>query len=571
MQSRLRRRVAVLLDAIEDDYQSEILEGIRDEADKANVSLLCLAGGVVTLDPNHPSHPRNFLFELFDPRSVDGVLVLSGALGNGLGPAGFGDWMRRFLGVPLVNLGLPVGGMDSVTIESGPAMGRIVKHLALDHKKASIAFIRGPVTSQDAEERFAAYRDALTQAGLQFDPQLVVQGNWLRESGARGTLELIGERHINLRGVGAIVCANDYMALGALDALRTKGIDVPGEVLVSGFDDLPAARTAVPSLTTARQPTHALGKVGLKRLLQIMAGPSEPSEIRLEAEVNKRASCGCHSVGIELSSEANAERTAGGIHATLLAKRALIVAELARAARGMLNGVGSGWEERWMNAFLADMAQSQPTSFVTLVEKIAVKLQSQHGDVAILHGILDAFRRGVRPALARDEAGLARAADLFDSARRLIGDTVVRDQVASGTDSLRILRQLSSIAGAFLRPLDAPIRREEAEAHLLAVGIDSISMARFAQPGHPESGAVVCLLLGERNRLGVREFESGSFAPREWLAVCKAPVLVQPLTYDGTPLGLLAIPWTRHGGAVYEQMKETLSVGLFGALRLGSW
>jgi hypothetical protein len=108
------------------------------------------------------------------------------------------------------------------------------------------------------------------------DPRLVLSGSWLRESGALAVRELFDVRGVPVEGVSAIACANDYMALGALDELRERGISVPGEIAVTGFDDVEALRSARPPLTTVAQPTEALGREGLKRLVTLMNRGEEP-------------------------------------------------------------------------------------------------------------------------------------------------------------------------------------------------------------------------------------------------------------------------------------------------------
>jgi DNA-binding LacI/PurR family transcriptional regulator len=120
------------------------------------------------------------------------------------------------------------------------------------HNHRRVVFIRGPVASLEAEQRYAAYCAALEDNGIALDPRLVLQGSWLRESGALAVRELFDERGVRMESVSAIAAANDYMALGALDALAERGISVPSEIAVTGFDDLDITRCAVPPLTTVR-------------------------------------------------------------------------------------------------------------------------------------------------------------------------------------------------------------------------------------------------------------------------------------------------------------------------------
>ena len=209
----MRRRVAFLMDAAEDDYQVGILRGIQRAAEPTNVQLVCIAGGVVGDPAKDQRSRRNFMFDVLDARQFEGVIALSGALGNQLGVRGFAEFLQRFRGRPIVNLGIDVPGMHSISVAGAVGMRDVVLHLIRVHNHRRIAFIRGPVTSEEAEQRYAAYRSALEESGIAFDPRLVLQGSWLRESGALALRELFDERGMRVEAVSAVAAANAGMDL----------------------------------------------------------------------------------------------------------------------------------------------------------------------------------------------------------------------------------------------------------------------------------------------------------------------------------------------------------------------
>ena len=215
------------MDAIEDDYQEAILRGAAVAAQQEGLELWCLAGGIVGSQPGDRHSARNFLFDLLKPGDFDGLMVLSSSLSNHLGAQAFEQWLGRYRGVPMVSVGVELGSCQSVVADGAPGMKELVLHLIQQHNHRRIAFIRGPALSVGAEERFAAYRQALAQFGIAEDPRLILQGNWLRESGAVAVRELFDDRGMAVDAVSAIACANDDMALGAMDALRDRGVAVP--------------------------------------------------------------------------------------------------------------------------------------------------------------------------------------------------------------------------------------------------------------------------------------------------------------------------------------------------------
>ena len=131
-----------------------------------------------------------------------------------------------------------------------------------------IAFITGSENHPDAVERFEGYKKALEDAGIDFDPKLVAVGDWHEEGGLRATLELLDSK----AKFTALFCVNDQTAYGACLALYRKGLSVPGDVSVIGFDDLPSSAYRLPPLTSVRQSIGELGDRSAQAILQLIAG-----------------------------------------------------------------------------------------------------------------------------------------------------------------------------------------------------------------------------------------------------------------------------------------------------------
>jgi DNA-binding LacI/PurR family transcriptional regulator len=143
-------------------------------------------------------------------------------------------------------------GLVAVSLDQFAGAVLVVEHLAaLGHR--SIVHVAGPAEWTDARERERGWRDASARLGL--DQPEVVRGDWTPESGYRLGLDLAAQDDIT-----AIFCANDQMALGVLHALSERGILVPAEISVVGFDDVPESAHYIPPLTSVRQDFAALGR-----------------------------------------------------------------------------------------------------------------------------------------------------------------------------------------------------------------------------------------------------------------------------------------------------------------------
>ena len=199
------------------------------------------------------------------------------------------DAIRRRFPVVLLNPSAPVEGCDSVSIANFEGALAATRHLiALGHRR--IAMIRGPAGNVDAEERLRGYREALHEAGLQPLPSMELGGDFTETSGFRSATELLRRPPWPT----AVFAANDSMAVGLLSALVARGLEVPRDLAVVGFDDVSIARFVTPSLTTVRVDAYGLGRQAVQLMLS-RGDPSIPAPSHhevLPAPLVVRRSCG---------------------------------------------------------------------------------------------------------------------------------------------------------------------------------------------------------------------------------------------------------------------------------------
>lgn len=166
--------------------------------------------------------------------------------------------------------------------------GFIATHYLLDLGHTAIATLVGPDNEECTLDRLAGYRQALTQARLDFDPALIASGDWSATSGYQATRRLLEAG----RPFSAIFAQNDRMAVGAVRGLREAGHRVPEDVSIIGFDDIPLASYFDPPLTTLRQPMEELGRQAARLLIEAIQDPDHPSDqVFVHAHLVERASC----------------------------------------------------------------------------------------------------------------------------------------------------------------------------------------------------------------------------------------------------------------------------------------
>lgn len=199
--------------------------------------------------------------------------------------------------VPVVTLAaIPTPTTVNVRSDNQAGMRELVQHLACDHGYSSIAYLAGHWDSPDNVARFEAAAEQARESGIGFAHGPQWQGNYCAAGGSRVVERLLADGSDLPR---AIVCANDQTAIGVLDALGRRGIDVPGQVAVTGFDDIPVARHLNPRLTSIRQPIQDLGATAFETLHAMIsrtaAAGAEPRgrDIVLPTRLVRRESCGC--------------------------------------------------------------------------------------------------------------------------------------------------------------------------------------------------------------------------------------------------------------------------------------
>lgn len=289
---RARRTIGVLISYMElfgvVGYEGQVRTALDRVCRERDLSLLFVYGRALG-DKEAISTGHNAIYRLMHGDSVDGLLVLSAMLGSYTGTEEVARLCQGFGSLPLVSLGAVLPGIPSVVVDNRSGMEAVVEHLVRDHGRRHLAFINGPPGNPDAQTRFEAYQSVLRRYGLPIDPQRVASGQFVRSKGQTAADEIL-DRGLEL---DAIVAANDGMALGVLEALRKRGIGVPHELAVTGFDNLDLARLGFPPLTTVAQPLERMVNLGVRLLVDQLDGRTVPLLTELPAELVARQSCGC--------------------------------------------------------------------------------------------------------------------------------------------------------------------------------------------------------------------------------------------------------------------------------------
>jgi len=277
LSTSLTNTVGLLLPDLYGEYFSEMIRGIDGAARSRGLHLLVasLHGG---------ADEAATAIRTMRGR-VDGLLVMS----PHADAAFLSDNLPEHLPIVLLNSGTG-GAYASVSIDNYSAAYAMVEHLVASGHR-SIGFITGPAGNFEAQERLRGYRAALA-ALLPGAREDVHEGDFSEEAGTRvGAALAAGKRRPQ-----ALFAANDMMAIGAQLALQAAGVQVPRDIALAGFDDIPVARYVTPALTTVRVPIAGMGAQALDRLAGLIAGGTGngigSAAETLDAQLVVRASSG---------------------------------------------------------------------------------------------------------------------------------------------------------------------------------------------------------------------------------------------------------------------------------------
>jgi DNA-binding LacI/PurR family transcriptional regulator len=273
---RQTRTIGLVVTSIADPFISGVVRGVEQTARD-------LGYNVMLADSNADPVREQKIVQSFAEQRLDGIIVTSSRVGALYLP------MLEAMRVPimLVNNQYPGAFVHAVMIKNVEGTRSAVHHL-IELKHRRIAYLGDQFGYQSDVERMSGYREALETARIPFQSELVVHGDSRTEAalGAMNRLLDLEQRPT------AVCCYNDMTALGAMHAIHLRGLRVPEDVSVTGFDDLFFAPYTQPPLTTVRQPVHRMGQLAMENLKKLISGEESVAHVKVDTELVIRQSTG---------------------------------------------------------------------------------------------------------------------------------------------------------------------------------------------------------------------------------------------------------------------------------------
>lgn len=270
--------LGLLLPDLFGEFFSEVLRGSDQTAQRSHYHL------VVSSSHNNKDEISAAL--AMTRGRVDGLIVMS----PHIDAETLNENLPHTLPVVLLNCYAETNGFDALNVDNYGGAYAMVKHL-LGHGHTRVAIIKGNQNNFDAAERLRGYRMAMKDGRGELDARWELEGDFSEGAGVEAVRDVLA---LSPRPTAIFAC-NDSMAIGALSALRDAGVQVPEDIALAGFDDIPIASYLTPSLSTVQVGIHQLGVKAIETLLHAVRHKNthHKQQTILETKLSVRESCGC--------------------------------------------------------------------------------------------------------------------------------------------------------------------------------------------------------------------------------------------------------------------------------------
>ncbi len=384
-----RPTIGFLIDTIDTSYHLSILHAVNDAIREKGANLICFQGGFIA-DVQDYYSLMNKVFDFVSRNYLDGIIILGTTLFRTADKSKIMNFFKKFKDLPVVNIGWSIEGIPGVEIDNKAGMKKLINHLILHHHYRKLAFIKGREGVVESEERLEAYLEALRENRIKIDESVILPGNFLTTSGIEAVRILLDEQKLQ---PDAIIASNDYMAMGAIEELARRGIQVPFNMAVTGFDNIDLSLYSMPPITTISQPYRKIGSAAADLLFGMIEKKEVPQTVVLNTELIIRDSCSylCSSKSLGPGS-AGLETADAGINSLM---------DYLKSANPLIRDQKNvrPFVKKIIKVFMSSIEKKNPDIFFKLMNKMAGDNVFENNNTIDFYSLITGLRNIVLPPL----------------------------------------------------------------------------------------------------------------------------------------------------------------------------
>ena len=295
-----QKKLAVLISKPTAEYQRELLSSITKRA--ASYGYYTLTFAIFGGYGKNEAFVRGerMLADLPRFESFDGILLCMDTFSDDEVVERILKEVRNRATCPVVCVRRQYDDYNSVLIDEDNSMTEIVEHLVNHHGFRDFCYVSGPKGHPDSDKRLACFTRMMKKYNIAFGEDDIFYGDFWRNQGEAAVAELLD---IRTEPPQAIVCANDFMALAVCNALSDRGIRVPEDIAVTGFDDVMEAEASIPSVTSVQVNVGEMGRRAVDMVVSMIQNETVQEIEYVPTSIVRRESCGCEKEKVSRAAE----------------------------------------------------------------------------------------------------------------------------------------------------------------------------------------------------------------------------------------------------------------------------
>ena len=292
----MRKRIGIFMGEVTQEQQEIILKAVFGKASSLNYDVFVFCNfGAYGDNVLHTQGQKNVI-TVPDIATLDGIIVAEDTFDiDGMGTE-MRSYLKKSAKCPVVYLRATYEEGYSVLVSDGEAIAEMTEHFINEHGFKDICYMSGPFDSEDAMNRFENFKAVMKNAGIEVKEHMVFEGDYWRAKGKMAMDWFMEGRETYPQ---AIICANDYMALSICEELEKRGLRVPEDVCVSGYDDILEARCYQPGLSSISVPFAQMGEKAVEIIHNVNNNIPQKNIEYLKPVFKYRKSCGCGKQGLD--------------------------------------------------------------------------------------------------------------------------------------------------------------------------------------------------------------------------------------------------------------------------------
>lgn len=566
-----RLRIGLLTGAFNKDQV--LFRGAAAAAKDHGADLFCFVGENYKWGLDFASQSAIFA-NLVDLDRFDGLVTWAGA-GVGLGFSAteqeITQFFARFSSLPIVNYEKKIPGLRSIRTDTAEGMKEVLRHLIEGHGRRRILLLRGPHGHYETEERIQAYRDTLQAAGLAVDGRLILPAFTWKRPLDHMLAKILDEYGLE-PGVDfdSIAGTEAFLACAAVRVLQARGVNVPQDVAVVGFNESQENSAIHPPLTTYEKPFFSSGYRAVETVIDLIHGRETPEDVVLPGRLIIRGSCGCSSSSIlafreslQIAKMERSGETYKGIgepsqhDLELLSNFDSKVSPSVGSAAGNLPAL---WMIGLWKAFAWDLEGKTQSGFVDALNSMMANSTSE-GRRVDWNRLLTRFRVVMQPRIPTADTHAAE--DLWQQARLVIQEYYIQEKSRLVFESDRNIITLNNIGVALNSSVDYDNLLDRIAAYLPELGIPSCYISACHDPANPTGMVRLVMAYRDNQRIALDrtdlEYLAKRLLPDDLLPSKISTLVIEPLIFGPRRFGFVVFERADTDDIIFEYLQMQIS------------